>query len=170
MIRIRHIQYAAVVLTGLSLAGCVSMSRSEPVSAMSADWATTGRVDEVTLTRGELKVTPEFDGIFKSRVKAKLDACAKGTRPLRLEAKIDRLDKANPVLTTVVAGANVLRGEAQLIDIATGKPVGDYKVGQTVVGGRFAIITMGQAEEQMSDAFGDELCKQAFQPASKKPK
>lgn len=162
MIRIQH---AAIAVTALSLAGCVSMSRSEPVSPLSADWATSGRVTEVSLTRGELKVTPEFDGIFKSRVKAKLDACAKGTRPLRLEAKIDRLDKANPVITTVVAGANVLRGEAQLIDIATGKPVGDYKVGQTVVGGRFAIVTMGEAEEQMSDAFGEELCKLAFAPA-----
>lgn len=167
MIRIQH---AAIAVAAVSLSGCVSMSRSEPVSPLSSDWATSGRVTEVNLTRGALKVTPEFDGIFKSRVKAKLDACAKGTRPLRLEAKIDRLDKANPVVTTVVAGANVMRGEAQLIDIATGKPVGDYKVGQTVVGGRFAIITMGEAEEQMSDAFGDELCKQAFVPVAAKTK
>ena len=115
------------------------------------------------MSRGEdLKVTAEFDQIFKAHVKAKLDVCAKGVRPLRLEAKVDRLDKANPVLTTVVAGANVLRGEARLVDIATGQVVADYKVGQTIVGGRFAIVVMGQAEEQLSDAFGDELCKQAF--------
>ena len=142
-------------------------SRSEAVSPLSADWATNGRIEEIALSKGDLKVTPEFDGIFKSRVKAKLDACARGARPLRLEAKIDRLDKANPVLTTVVAGANVLRGEARLVDIATGQTVADYKVGKTVVGGRFAIVVMGQAEEQLSDAFGDELCKQAFAVASK---
>ena len=161
------IRTAAVAVAALSLAGCVSMSRSEAVSPLSADWASNGRVTEVTLSKGDLKVTPEFDAIFQSRVKAKLDACATGTRPLRLEARIDRLDKANPVLTTVVAGANVLRGEARLVDVATGQTVADYKVGKTVVGGRFAIVVMGQAEEQLSDAFGDELCKQAFAAASK---
>ncbi len=138
----------------LALGGCVSMSRSSTVSSLSADWTRDGRVDQIVVKRGAaLKVTPQFDGIFQSRVKAKLDTCAKGARPLRLEAKIDRLDKANPVVTTVVAGANILRGEAKLIDVATGK---------TIVGGRFAIIVMGQAEEQLSDAFGDEMCKQAF--------
>lgn len=139
------------------------MSRSSTVSSLSADWTREGRVEQVVITRGEtLKVTPQFDDIFKRRVKAKLDTCAKGARPLRLEASIDRLDKANPVITTVVAGANILRGEARLVDVATGKVVADYKVGKTIVGGRFAIIVMGQAEEQLSDAFGDEMCKQAF--------
>ncbi|CAN5840286.1 hypothetical protein BH11PSE1_BH11PSE1_14420 [soil metagenome] len=147
----------------LALGGCVSMSRSSPVTSISADWARDGRIDQITVKRGAaLKVTPEFDGIFKAHVKAKLDTCAKGARPLRLEAKINRLDKANPVVTTVVAGANILRGEAKLIDVATGKVVADYKVGKTIVGGRFAIIVMAQAEEQLSDAFGDEMCKQAF--------
>jgi hypothetical protein len=141
------------------------MSRSAAVSPLPSDWAASGHVTEITLTHGALKVTPEFDAIFKAHVKAKLDACAQGARPLRLEARIDRLDKANPVLTTVVAGANVLRGEARLVDLATGQAVGDYRIGQTVVGGRVAIITMGQAEEQLSDAFGEELCKQAFTPA-----
>ena len=154
------------LLPVLALGGCVSMSRSSPVTSLSADWAREGRVDQVVVTRGpDLKLTPEFDEIFKSHVKAKLDACAKGSRPLRLEAKIDRLDKANPVMTTVVAGANVLRGEARLVDVATGQVVADYKVGKTIVGGRFAIIVMGQAEEQLSDAFGDEMCKQAFPAA-----
>jgi hypothetical protein len=146
----------------LALCGCVSMSRSEAVAPISTDWSKTGRVDEIALTRAELKVTPGFDDVFKSHVKAKLDACAIGTRPLRLEARIDRFDKANPVMTTVVAGANVLRGQARLVDIATGQVVADYKVGKTIVGGRFAIVVMGEAEEQLSDAFGEELCKQAF--------
>ncbi|MES2894851.1 MAG: hypothetical protein V4759_02380 [Pseudomonadota bacterium] len=161
-------RFPPLALAGVAvcLSGCMSMSRSETVSALSTDWTANGRVDEITLTKGDLKVTPQFDDIFKAKVKAKLDACAKGTRPLRLEAMIDRLDKANPVMTTVVAGANVLRGEARLVDIATGKVVADYKVGQTIVGGRFAIVVMGEAEEQLSEAFGDELCKQAF-PAPK---
>jgi len=162
---IRPVPLAAACLAALALSGCMGMSRSSTVQPLAADWTANGRISEIVLTRQPtLKVTPQFDGIFRSHVQAKLDACAKGTRPLKLEASLERLDKANPVLTTLVAGANVLRGSARLVDVATGQVVADYKVGKTIVGGRFAIIVMGQAEEQLSDAFGDELCKQAFIP------
>ncbi len=150
----------------LSLAGCVGMSRSSTVTPMAAaDTASGLRVTEITLTKGDdLKLTPEFDGIFKSHVQKKLDACATGARPVRLEASLQRFDKANPVLTAVIVGSNVLRGEARLVDAASGAVIADYKVGKTIVGGRFAVVVMAEAEEQMSDAFGDELCKQAFKP------
>ena len=151
-----------VALGAVCLTGCVSMSRSQTVTGLSPDLTANGRIESVRLTRGDLKVTPEFDQLFRSRVKAKLDACAKGTRPLRLDASINRFDKANPVLTTLVAGANVLRGEARLIDVASGEVVAIYQIGHTVVGGRLGILKMGEAEEQLSDAFGTELCQQAF--------
>ncbi len=161
---------AAVGALAFVLAGCVHMSRSEAVAPMAEADAKGSRVTEITLARSaEVKVTPEFEEIFKKHVQAKLDSCATGSRPLRLEASVDRLDKANPALTTLVAGANVLRGTAQLVDPATGRVVGSYKIGQTVVGGRFAIIKMGEAEEQMSDAFGDELCEKAFGAKSATP-
>jgi len=153
----------AALSAALLLSGCMSMSRSQAVSPLTPEWSTHGRVQEIVLKRdADLKVTPEFDTLFKQRVQAKLDACTTGDRPLRLEAELTRLDKANPVITTLVAGANVMRGEARLVDMATGKSVGDYAIGQTVVGGRVSIIKMGEAEEQMSDAFGAELCRQAF--------
>lgn len=162
-----QLRLAAAGLLALSLSACVSMSRSEAVSPLPADLAANSRVAEVRLTRSQdLKVTEQFDDIFKSRVQAKLAECAKGARPLRLEAELERLDKANPVVTAVVAGSNVLRGSARLVDIATGQVVADYKVGKTIVGGRFAVVVMGEAEEQLSDAFGDELCKQAFAAAN----
>ncbi len=154
-------------LAALGLSGCVSLSRSEAVAPLSADWATNGRIETIKLARDpELKVTPEFDAIFQSHVKAKLDACASGTKPLILEAELTTFEKANPVVTTLIAGQSKLRGSARLIDAATGQVVADYKVGKTIVGGRFAIVVMGEAEEQLSDAFGEELCKQAFTPAT----
>jgi hypothetical protein len=41
-------------------------------------------------------------------------------------------------------------------------------VGQTVVGRSVAVVVMAKAEEQLSDGFGEELCKQAFPTVSKK--
>ena len=147
----------------LALTGCMTMSRSSTVSALSADMAAMGKVTEVTLRRdAEIKVTPGFDALFRSHVQARLDRCAKGDRPLRLEASIASLDKANPAMTLIVAGKNAGRGHAKLVDIRTGKVVGEYEIGQTVVGSKLAIIQMSEAEEQVSNGFGDEVCKQAF--------
>jgi len=146
----------------LLLGGCVNLSRSAVVAPIPGDLAATGRVTEVVLSKGPTTVSPEFDAIFRSRVQAKLDKCATGDRPLRLEATVERLSKTNSVVTAVLAGANVLRGTARLQDIETGAFAGEYQIGQTVVGGRIAVVVMAEAEEQMSDAFGDELCKQAF--------
>lgn len=143
-------------------AGCVSLSRSAVVDDLPADWRTQARISEVRLARGQMKVTEGFDALFQQRVKAKLDGCAKGSRDLRLEARLERFDKANPAMTALVGGANVLRGHARLVDVRSGKVVGDYAIGKTIVGGRLAVIQMGEAEEQLSDAFGEELCAQAF--------
>lgn len=161
------LRLALVVVAAVALCGCVSLSRSQALAPLPEELARSGRVTEIRLVRAdELKVTDGFDDIFRSRVQAKLDACATGERPLRLEAELERLDKANPVVTAVVAGSNVLRGSARLVDVATGQVVADYKVGKTIVGGRFAVVVMGEAEEQLSDAFGEELCEQAFAPAA----
>lgn len=154
------------ILAALALGGCVSMSRSSPVAELPDDWAAQGKVSEIVLRAGDIKVSPQFEQTFKGRVQTKLDQCAKGQRPLRLEASVTRLDKANVVMTAVIGGANVLRGEAKLVDVATGQTVGAYNVGETVVGGRVAVFVMAEAEEQLSDAFGQELCEQAFPPAA----
>lgn len=151
------------------LGGCVNLSRSAALAPVPADIAEDARIEEVVLAQAPETVSPEFAALFRARVKAKLDGCARGTRPLRLEASVERLTRTNPVVTAVVAGANVLRGTARLVDVATGEVVGEYQIGRTVVGGRVAVIKMGQAEEQLSDAFGQELCEQAFPTRSATP-
>lgn len=145
------------------LAGCISTSSSKPVTDLGADWRTDGRVAEVTLTRSpDLNVTPEFDALFTQRVKAKVDGCAAGQRALRLEAKLDKLSKANPFVTAILFGQNKVRGSARLVDVATGRVVGEYTIGRTVTGSRLGVIQMAEAEEQLSDGFGAEICRQAF--------
>lgn len=154
------------VFAALALGGCVSMSRSSPVAELPEDWAAQGRVSEIVLSTADIKVSPDFEQTFKTRVQAKLDQCARGSRPLRLEASVSRLDKANVLLTAIIGGANVLRGEARLVDVATGTTVGSYNLGETIVGARVAVVVMAEAEEQLSDAFGKQLCEQAFAPAA----
>lgn len=153
----------------LALAGCMSMSRSATVAALPTGESAQLKVTEIKLKVGEgVKVSPQFDEIFRKHVQAKLDACATGQRPVRLEAEVVRLDKSNALMTAIVAGANVLRGSAKLVDVGTGQTVADYTVGQTVVGRSVAVVVMAKAEEQLSDGYGDELCKQAFSTLSKK--
>ena len=151
-------------VTGLALTACVSMHHSATLAALPADIAASGKVESVTFIRDPgLKASLGFDEVFKTRVKAELDGCAKGSRPLRLEASLSRLDKTNPAVTLVLGGGrSAVRGHAKLIDVATGKPVGEYDIGQTVFGTRLATIQMLQPEKEMADAFGQELCLQAF--------
>ena len=130
---------------------------------MPTNWRTDARVESVTLQRSpELNVTPEFDALFTSRVQARVSTCATGARALRLEARLDKLTKANPFVTAVLFGQNQVRGSARLVDVATGQVVGEYRIGRTVTGSRLGAIAMAEAEEQMSDGFGAEICRQAF--------
>ncbi|QTC91027.1 hypothetical protein [Brevundimonas goettingensis] len=154
---------AVALLAGLSLSACVGMSRSAPVTALDPAAAAGLRVSEIRLTTDDkVTVRPEFAGIFRDRVQTKLDGCATGARPLRLEATISRLDRANPAQVLLIGGANVLRGHARLVDPANGRVVGEYDIGRTIIGGRLGVFQMAESEEQLSDAFGAELCDQAF--------
>jgi hypothetical protein len=157
-----------LTLAGLSLCACISAHHSSTLSALPADLVASGRIDSVTFAHDqEIKVSDGFDEVFKTRVQAELAKCAKGTRPLRLEATLSRLDKTNPAVTLVLGGGrSAVRGHAKLIDEASGKTVGEYEIGQTVFGTRLATVQMLQPEKEMADAFGQEVCLQAFPAAS----
>jgi hypothetical protein len=159
---IRTLVLAAAV--AVPLTACVNLSRSAPVTPIAA--AAGYRVGEVRLAvEPEIETTGEFASIFSERVQAELSACADGARPLRLEAEITRLDRANPVQVALIGGANVLRGNARLVDPSSGRVVGEYEIGRTVIGARVAAFEMAESEEQLSTAFGRELCEQAFPEA-----
>ncbi len=161
----RSLSAVALIGAAVSVSACVGMSRSAPVTALDPAAAAGMRVSEIRLTTDDkVTVRPEFAGIFRERVQTKLDGCATGGRPLRLEASISRLDRANPAQVLLIGGANVLRGHARLVDPANGRVVAEYDIGRTIVGGRLGVFQMAESEEQLSDAFGSELCNQAFKP------
>lgn len=155
---------AVAALVALPLSACVGLSRSAPVTPVAQ--AENYRISAIQLAvEPEIETTGEFQAIFHERVQEELNACADGARPLRLEASISRLDRANPVQVAVIGGANVLRGHARLVDPTDGRVVGEYEIGRTVIGARVAVFEMAQSEEQLSTAFGRELCEQAFPEA-----
>lgn len=159
---IRTLAVAAVA--ALPLTACVGLSRSAPVTPVVE--AQSYRVSAIQLSvEPEIQTTDEFQAIFQDRVQQELNTCADGARPLRLEASIHRLDRANPVQVAVIGGANVLRGHARLVDPTDGRVVGEYEIGRTVIGARVAVFEMAESEEQLSTAFGRELCEQAFATA-----
>lgn len=157
---------AAALLAATGLSGCVGMSRSTVVAPLALDVARGASIGQIVLAKGpRLKASRDFDAIFRQHVSAQLAKCASGPHPLRLEARVDRLSKTPTLITAVVAGANVLRGSARLVDPMSGQTVGEYQIGRTVIGSRLGAIAMANAEEQMSDGFGQELCEKAFATA-----
>ena len=149
------------------LSGCLNLSRTAAVAPAPAELVRDARVERIVLTAKDIGARPELEAIFQQRVKAKLDQGATGATPLRLEAVLDRVDKTNPVVTALLFGANVLRGAATLVREDTGEVVGQYQIGRTIVGRGPAAIAMAEAEEQLSDAYGEELCKAAFPPVAR---
>lgn len=148
-------------LGALPATACVNLSRSAPLTPIAG--AESYRVSDIRLSvEPEIEASGDFASIFGERVQAELDACADGATPLRLEAEITRLDRANPVQVALIGGANVLRGNARLVDPSDGRVVGEYEIGRTVIGARVAVFEMAESEEQLSSAFGRELCEQAF--------
>lgn len=165
MLNARTLSVLAVTGAAFTMSACVSLSRSSSVTALDPSAAAGMRVSEIRLTTDDkVTVRPEFAGIFREHVQDRLNGCATGTRPLRLEASISRFDRANPAQVLLIGGANVLRGHARLVDPANGRVVAEYDIGRTIVGSRLGIFQMAESEEQLSDAFGAELCSQAFKP------
>jgi hypothetical protein len=154
----------AVACAAFALGGCVSMSRSSAELAAPLDVAREGRVEVVNLDYATVmqKVGGDFATIFTAQVKKQLDRCATGSRPLRLDASVTQYFRTHPLFTAALVGRNRIRGTAVLTDVQTGRVVGRYRIGKTIIGGRFGIVAMGPAQTQLSAAFGDEVCRQAF--------
>lgn len=153
----------AFVLPALLLAACASSGGSDTVKALTSDIAGSARVDEVQLVGSPTNASPEFKDVFVRKVSDKLKTCATGTRPLRMVVEISEFKRANAATTVLVGSSNVIKGSAKLYDPASNELVADYDITRSFgAGGLLGVAMMSQAEEQMSDAFGDEVCKRAF--------
>jgi len=157
----RHLWFGLVAAAFLG--GCVSSGGGDTVKQIASNVSTSSYVDKIVLVSAPHNVSTTFPATFTEKVKSKLDRCATGKAPLRLEVMIIEFHQSNPAMTVLVGSSNLIKGTARLIDPATDAVVADYDVTRSVgAGGLLGAAIMADGESQMSDAFGDELCKRAF--------
>lgn len=151
-----------MILAGaLASSGCASSSGTSTVRGLASELVTGGRVTDVRLMDGEAG-SSEFRRAFTSRVHDRLNACARGSTPLILEISLDEFKGANVVVAALIPAQSKISGTARLLD-ASGETVGEYHIQRSLTAGGVVGATLAaQAETTMSQAFGDEVCKQAF--------
>lgn len=154
---------AALVASPLMLAACISSGGADAIHPIASDVSIHAYVRDVVVTDAPGAVRPEFKTVFAARVLAKLKSCTHGDKPLRLEASIADFRQSNGAKAYLIGDANRIRGTAKLFDVADGGLVADYDINRSVGGGGLiAAMAMSHAQEQMADAFAEEVCKQAF--------
>jgi hypothetical protein len=110
-----------------------------------------------------LRSEEDFSETFSDEVREELTLCATGPRRLDLRVHLDDLRRGSR-LDEVLGGGSAqhLTGLAEFVDRASGAVVGRYPISvSTAIQGRLAAAV---ADRQMvvSEAFGRELCRQAF--------
>ena len=134
----------------------------DTITALPRDIAANARVADVTVAV-PADSSPELAAALQTRISGKLGACAMGSRPLNLQVTITEFHSGNAAATFLVGSSNNIRGSARLVDPATGAVVGDYEINRSVGGGGLiAMAAMANSQNQMGDAFGEEICNQAF--------
>lgn len=152
-----------LAISGLILlGGCVTSGGSGAVKPLSADLRSDARITSVVLQNRPGNVSRDFSAAFQSAVQSKLNKCANGDNGLTLTVTLNGYESANPAIALFAPSQSQISGVAQMKD-ASGAVVGEYNIRRTLmIGGIAGAIVASGAEEHMSNAFGEELCKQAF--------
>ncbi|WP_296819022.1 hypothetical protein [Brevundimonas sp.] len=157
---------AFVAVAGLLLCACQTSTGSAPVSPLPAALAGGSHISAVQLQNAPQGVSTTFRSEFEEGLLTRLGRCATGSTPLTVSVTLDGYNAANPALALFAPSTSQISGVARVLD-AEGIEVGRYRIRRTfTMGGIGGAIAATGAESTMIDAFGDELCEQAFEPAS----
>ncbi|MBX4158662.1 hypothetical protein K4A07_16190, partial [Lactiplantibacillus plantarum] len=129
------IQYVGAAFAALCVSGCVSSGSGDTILAIPREQAAAMSVGQIVLTGRPENVSADFEQVFATQVRQETDRCATGATPLRLEVRVTEFKKANPAMTFLVGDSNVIKGQAVLIDPATGRKVADFDITRSVGGG-----------------------------------
>ena len=145
------------------LSACVSSGGGDAIRPLASSISRDAYVARVTVTEAPSTARPEFKTVFADRSAQKLRTCAHGSRPLWLNVAVSEFHQSNGAKAYLLGDANRIKAVAKLIDPDTGAVLGDFDINRSVGGGGLLpAIAMSHGQEQMADAFADELCKRAF--------
>jgi hypothetical protein len=156
---------AAVLLSAaFGLGACAPVATGGPPLALPAALMDTARAGSITVSSDWLRSEDDFTDTFTDELRQELARCAVGTYPLDVRVHLDRLHRDGRLDVLLTGeGMHTLSGLVEFVDPARGgRVVGRYPVSVGVqAGGRVAGL-LGDRQMMVSEAFGRDLCTQAF--------
>ena len=156
---------AGLIAAAAALLGACAAAQvvGGPPMPLGPEYVEGASVATIYLSTNWLESEPDFSDTFTDELREELTLCATGPRRLDVRVHLDDLRRGQRL-------EEVLRGEAEqqlsglveFVDHRTNRVVGRYPVAvSTRTEGRLAVAI---ADRQMvvSEAFGRELCRQAF--------
>lgn len=145
------------------LCACASSVVGGPPMRLPAELAQGARIDVISMDSDWLRTNEDFSGTFTDEIREELDLCATGPRRLNMSVRVEDLrlgNRAQGVLNG--RSEHHLSGVVEFVEPETRAIVGRYHL--SVAAGTESGIEALVADRQMvvSEAFGRELCLQAF--------
>jgi hypothetical protein len=108
-------------------------------------------------------LSPQFKGLLEADLRSSVSDCAKGSRPLQLEADVTSFKWQDPVVTYIARDSDAITGEVKLIDPETHQTVGHYVIHhELAVSGLLGAIVLSPYESKMAGGFADAVCRVVF--------
>jgi hypothetical protein len=134
-----------------------------PAIDLPAEIAADAQVDVIRMSTDWLNAREDFSDTFDWQVGAHLRQCAKGKRKLTLRTHIPDLRKEDLIGRLFRRGEHQMLAAAELIDRKSKAVVARYYFDLGVDSGAFAKALVAEPELMLSQAYGKELCAQAFE-------
>ena len=147
--------FAAVSLC--ALAACTSGS-VEPVTVADESWVNDVQVAAIHVERGNEDVPPEVMANLSTHLRAVMDQCVTGQRPIDLRVRVDHFEDSNGAAAFFVGDSTGMAGSVMIEDPQTGGVKGEYYIDSMQAGGGIiGAIALSGAENDMPLLFAEQL-------------
>ena len=154
---------AAFAATSLcALAACQSGS-VEPVTVAEEGWLTDVQVAAIHVEQGNPDVPNEVLANLSTHLRAVMDECVTGQRPIDLRVRIDYFEDSNAAAALLIGDSTGIGGTVLIEDPQTGGVKGEYYIDSMRAGGGIiAAAALSDAENGMPLQFAEQLCEEVF--------
>ena len=145
-----------------ALAACQSGS-VEPVTVAEEGWLTDVQVAAIHVEQGNPDVPNEVLANLSTHLRAVMDACVTGQRPIDLRVRIDYFEDSNAAAALLIGDSTGIGGTVLIEDPQTGGVKGEYYIDSMRAGGGIiAAAALSDAENGMPLQFAEQLCEEVF--------